>query len=524
MISKIKHVFVLMFENRSFDHMLGFSQIEGIDAITGLPTKINGIENPSDYREEYPLGSGKFYQPEPEAPYSLSFDPPHEFTNTLKSLAGQDAIYMPHAYPQITNNGFIAAYAQCSQKDIGANMKCFRKDQLPVIHTLAEEFAVCDHWFSSVPGPTWPNRFFLHAATSGGLDDSPVKKVVELADFLEEFNFEHGTIFDRLELNGIPWMIYEGDEFSQSYALSGMADYSEKYLRPFNKFKEDLKDPAYAPAYIFIEPSYGYVLTDKGSFKCGNSMHPLDDVRRGELLLKEIYEAIRNSPHWESSCLIVTYDEHGGFFDHVPPPKAVPPGDTVTNPSYNQHGFSFDQLGVRVPTLIISPLIPHNIIDHTTYDHASLLKTVEQWLGLEPLTNRDRNASSFDHLFKLDTPRDTPSTVIGPKAFMNVECNKCWATIKNLFINLGLRGLKSLEVSEISGTVSGFLHLAFLKKVHQLSPAQKRDEISRYNNLNNKADALKYIEGARKMVGAKNLEKEDISDAHLKEMNNNPPQ
>ena len=122
-------------------------------------------------------------------------------------------------------------------------------------------------------------------------------------------------------------------------------------------------------------------------------MHPLDDVTRGEKLIKTVYEAIRNSPQWENSLLLVTFDEHGGFYDHVRPPAAVPPGDTMTA-SYIQHHFQYDQLGVRVPALVISPLIPRGVIDHTIYDHTSMLASVERLFGMKPLTNETKRPTT----------------------------------------------------------------------------------------------------------------------------------
>ncbi|MFL5788551.1 MAG: alkaline phosphatase family protein, partial [Flavisolibacter sp.] len=283
---KIEHVFVVMFENRSFDHMLGFSNIQGINALTGEPTTIEGIDNPEKYAVQDPRNNGKMIMPSPDAPFSIKIDPPHEFKDTLLQLTAQKINYSPGPYPSINNKGFALSYLSCNPNSPGENMKCFSESQLPILHQLAREFTICDHWHSSVPGPTWPNRFFLHAATSGGLDDSPNKELTSEASFKEEFNFQNGTIFDQLSKHNIPWIIYEGDEFSQSYSLKGMHDYGERgHLRPFRKFKHDLSDPKFKPAYIFIEPCYGYVLTDKGSFKCGNSQHPLDDVRRGEKLL-----------------------------------------------------------------------------------------------------------------------------------------------------------------------------------------------------------------------------------------------
>jgi phospholipase C len=131
-------------------------------------------------------------------------------------------------------------------------------------------------------------------------------------------------------------------------------------------------------------------------------------------LIKQVYETIRNSPHWEKSALVLALDEHGGFYDHVAPPPAVPPGDTITQ-SYVQNHFQFDQLGVRVPALIISPYIRKGVIDHTQYDHTSMLATVERLFGMKSLTNRDEAANDFLHLFSLDSPReDTPTTLPDP--------------------------------------------------------------------------------------------------------------
>ena len=126
----------------------------------------------------------------------------------------------------------------------------------------------------------------------------------------------------------------------------------------FDDFAMELSDPGFAPKFVFIEPKYSADKIDvegPGHFQCGNSMHPVDDVTHGEQLIKTVYESIRNSPHWDKSLLVITFDEHGGFYDHVKPPSAIPPGDVVTE-SYVQYGFTYDVLGVRVPALAISPL------------------------------------------------------------------------------------------------------------------------------------------------------------------------
>jgi phospholipase C len=141
-----------------------------------------------------------------------------------------------------------------------------------------------------------------------------------------------------------------------------------------------------------------------GTFKGGNSQHPMDGVPPGEALLKATYEAIRNSPHWNSSLLIVTWDEHGGFFDHATPPPAIPPGDTAPLSKYNQYGFTFAQYGVRVPAIIVSPYIQRNVIDHRLYDYSSIPATIEEAFDLPALTARDKAANSVMPLVNLANP------------------------------------------------------------------------------------------------------------------------
>ena len=129
-------------------------------------------------------------------------------------------------------------------------------------------------------------------------------------------------------------------------------------------------------------------------------MHPLDDVTRAETLVKNVYEILHRSTLWQKSALLILFDEHGGFFDHVPPPVCISPGDKLINGSGDvATQFKFDQLGVRVPAIIISPFVKKGIIDHTLYDHSSALGTIEMSFSLDPLTQRDKNANNLLHLF-----------------------------------------------------------------------------------------------------------------------------
>ncbi len=418
---RIEHVFVLMLENRSFDHMLGFSGIAGVDP-DGNPTVFNPGFDPLATSNINPITGLPVLVSSP-ADFQLKGvdkDPGHEFKETVVALCGEGAVYnpVPGGYPPVNNSGFIANYRDNGSPTPERIMRCFSPEQLPVLNRLAREFAVCDQWFSSLPGPTWPNRFFLLAGTSGGLDGSPDKWDVVTSTTVEGYRFENGNIFDLLDANCIPWRIYEGDDFPVSFAMKGMnLNRLQGRFKDFEDFASEVQSEAFGYKFVFIEPKYGahkFDVTGPGDFACGNSMHPLDDVTRGERLIKDVYEAIRNSPHWEHSLLLVTFDEHGGFFDHAPPGPAVPPGDLETA-AYSQFGFQFDQLGVRVPALVISPYTRRGVIDHTTYDHTSMLKTVETLCGIGHLTDRDQAAADFLKLLPLTAPRsDAPLSLPDP--------------------------------------------------------------------------------------------------------------
>jgi phospholipase C len=343
-MADIKNVFVLMLENRSFDHMLGFSGIIGTDAATGEPTAINGLTG--DESNAYQGQTFAVAQPGLD---SMPVDPGHEFLDVLKQLSGPSATYSPGgAYPLVNISGFVADYAYSTSPEEGRTpgnfgdiMRCLSPEQLPVLNALAREFAVCDNWHASMPGPTWPNRFFAHAGSSGGLDHSPTNEEMITWETVHGFEFPNGTVFDALGTKSTTgWRIYTGGDFPNVGALKGI---HQSQLTPFNDFTKEVASPNYPWLYTFIEPNYGDILN--GTYEGGTSQHPLDGVRHGEGLLKTVYEAIRNSPHWNTSLLIVTWDEHGGFYDHVAPPAAVAPGDAGPGSKYNEYGFTFEQYG-----------------------------------------------------------------------------------------------------------------------------------------------------------------------------------
>ena len=489
----VDHVFVLMLENRSFDQMLGFSRIQGTDAVTGTPTGIDGLAG----TEENPSPRGGAVEVSASAQFVAGADPGHEFPDVREQLCGSGGYSSPtpppgSVDPNITNSGFVSSFAgKYPSADPTTPMKCFNPGQLPVLTTLAKEFAVCDHWFSSMPGPTWPNRFFVHAASSGGLDHSP--------NLLEEmgmpYSFDNGTIFDRLDEAKLDWAVYMGDEFPQALHMDGMLEkLAEGNFKPFGYFATDLKAGSFSKSYTFIEPDW-HPFT---KFKGGNSQHPLDDVTRGEQLIKDTYEAIRNSPVWERSLLVITYDEHGGFYDHVPPPVGVEPGDKPTNSFNSKYGFSFRQLGVRVPAVVISPLIAKGVVDHRVYDHSSVPATIEERFGLRSLTQRDRQAAKVTTLLTLKEPRaDAPLTLPLP-AVSRIKfefLSRVGTDFERVITDSGLEAGK-----EVDPAVAPFVRVALLRDLSMSAPAERDGKLVEAKGLKSEVDAARYLQKVRKSI------------------------
>jgi len=467
----IEHVFVLMLENRSFDHMLGFSGISGVDAETGVSTGVRGLTG-----NESNLYNGQVIPVAKGANMVMPTDPGHEFADVLHQLCGPAASYTAGGnYPPVDNSGFVASYVACGGLVPGEVMRCYAPGQLPVLNALAREFVVCDNWHASLPGPTWPNRMFVHAASSGGLDHSP--SVLEIANWeaLAGFEFENGTIFDRLVQNGIRRRIYGGDDFPMVAALKGIGLGD---VRHYSLFAGDVAAAGYADQYIFIEPSYDVFHHYQG----GTSQHPLGDVTKGEALIKATYEAIRNSPAWDSSLLIITWDEHGGFYDHDAPGFAVPPGDAVLDATYNQNGFTFDQYGVRVPALVISPRIPRNLVDHRDYDHSSIPATLETLFGMAPMTARDAAANPLSALVTLAEPRrDAPQYLPNPAPELVTPPDPTAA-----------QPTVAPAESANKGNVPAIIHAAMQQDI-AAAPQLREMIVERVKQIQTRADARQYL-------------------------------
>ncbi|MCB9235566.1 MAG: phosphoesterase [Bacteroidia bacterium] len=409
---KISNVFVLMLENHSFDNMFAMSEIPGLTVAT---TK--------DFNES----KGKKYYVKKPALSTMPTDPHHEFNDVVEQLCGMGKKYSPvTGYPPIDNSGFAASYATTSglrEGQEGLIMECFEtQKQLPVIYKLATEFAICDHWYSSLPGPTWPNRFFIHLGYSNGLDDSPSTAQMAKWETVSGFTGEDGSVFDQLNKLKKGWRLYgdkssrftdHRDQYNGNGGVAQVASLKNISLldvNPIDDLPGDFLSP-YEAAYTFIEPNYGSANTN---YKGGSSQHPMDDTYGGEALIKFVYESLRNSPIWETSLLLITYDEHGGFYDSVAPPQAPPPNRSV-DPNLPVNHFFFKTFGVRVPAVVVSPYIPKGTVSDTEYDHTSLLKTLQELFGIMALTDRQDQANSLMPLLDLNALRtDCPTSLPSP--------------------------------------------------------------------------------------------------------------
>jgi phospholipase C len=498
-ISQIKHVFVLMLENRAFDHMLGYSAISGTDAVTGNPTQLDGL--PANGGTNYDTDQTP-YQTAGPAPFQMPEDPPHEYDDIRLQLLGSNAPTVNYDNTDVTNSGFVISYKQVAGcNPLGGIMACFDPTQLPVLNALAKEFCVCDRWFASLPGPTIPNRLFLHAATCGGDPDSPSTFVLlrSEVDGSVSYKFANGNVFQRMTTLGLPWALYHGDTFAMAYVLDGVSFGSGKQFDPrdagqLEQFQQDLNGPN-LPGYIFIEPNWGNLLP--GTYKGGTSQHPMDDVTSGEGLIKAVYEAIRGSACWNNSVLIVVYDEHGGFYDHVPPPGGVPAPQDVPN----KYQFGFNHLGARVPAIIISPWIPKNLIDHTQYDHTSVLATLRCiFPQLGYFTQRDMQANDLSHLFSLAQPRADAPMTLPPVAQSGIAAAPLQAL--DTIPDSAFQSFPGAS-ARITSTQVGFLHAA-LKHDLQLSPKKDRKAIlDRVGKIRTIGDAKLYMRDVQKRLNAK---------------------
>jgi phospholipase C len=485
--SKIKNIVVLMLENRSFDHMLGtLPGVNGVlDENGALNADLGNHLVSNDLSSTfYPVTTGAiFVTPENErsGPEKVYGGPAHSFPAATEQLLGTTAAMQNQggattSAAPATNCGFVQSYEStliqamgsanllAEQKagtdPIGEVMQVFTAEQLPAIHALAQEFCVCDQWYSEVPGPTEPNRLFMHAATSTGLTYNPW--------ILDRLTVP--TIYDRLTAAGKDWAMFVSDiSDADSFAnLAQLPQSRQTYTQFF-----DAVGAGTLPFYSFLCPRY----TDSASdalFPIANSQHAPDDVRYGDQLIAQVYNALRAGPGWNETLFVILYDEHGGYYDHVVPPAVAAP-DTFVSPNdfmwqlarqnkknaylvAPDYQFDFTRLGFRVPAVLVSPWIPKGTIAKDAYRHTSVLKLISELINSAPLTNRDATATSPASLLSLNAARtdcleSVTGAVVGATAAIDkeIQAARLAASPTPKQIEVGLRGTANLPGHPDSG-------------------------------------------------------------------------
>lgn len=477
-LDTFSHVVVLMLENRSFDSLLGslyapdelppgmhFEGIAGKALANPIPPGAPappGVTSVSvfpatDYHDPYP-DPGEVY--------------PNVNTQLFNVVSPPDNLPDP-VPPQAPMTGFVTDYVTSYPRDLAdppsfddyrVIMGCFPRESLPVLATLAREFAVFDHWFASVPSQTWCNRAFWHAATSwghvvngGGLDTGSLEWIEDSSG---------ATLFNQLLDAGLDWRIYSSN-YASLTGLIHLRALADDHLTRFPSLEQFFSDCAHGalPAYSFLEPNFWTPHNDQHPSSYDSSHYgpaAAGSVLLGENLINRVYDAVRTSHsrrgnNWSNTLLIITHDEHGGCYDHVSPPPAVPPGG---GSSRDEDGFAYDRLGVRVPMVMVSAHIAPGTIVNTPHDHTAFLRTAGARWGLPPLTDRDGHATDVREVFTASAVRDgstwpvIPDHVVPPawyrEDFSGAPLNELQRSIVGMVAALGRAQGLALDAAPVT--------------------------------------------------------------------------
>ncbi|MCZ6766565.1 MAG: phosphoesterase [bacterium] len=442
-LKSIKHVLVVMFENRSFDNLLGWlydeeppPRCKDFDGLhRGLWNPLNNVDaNGLPFVEKVYVrknGEGLPYGRHPNKPVPVDYrvpspDPGEGYRATNYQLFGQFDVATQYPPPP-TNMGFVNNYRDANlygtfsfgeapgdPRDI---MICYTPEQVPVLSKLARQFAVCDRWYASVPSQTLPNRHFVHTGTSKGAVNNTGP-----CDARTIFQVIQDAAKQRV---GLRWNVYAGTEWNRKKKVEQYFSLTrtlltqlqtKKYNSGFTTHEQFFKDAEEGtlPSYGFIEPQ----IHSPGA----NDQKPPQDIRPAEKFLADLYNAVVNSPQWNETLLVIIYDEHGGCYDHIPPPGHAQPPDAASKPFLpGEDGFLFNRFGVRIPAVLVSPWIKKGTVfrapnDGPPVDHTSVLATLRNCFGLtESLSEREKRAPDLGGALngtrpRKDKPKVTPLT------------------------------------------------------------------------------------------------------------------
>jgi phospholipase C len=374
---EIQHIVVLMMENHSFDNLLGMvpHQVPGRAGVDGLHVKHGRATN-----FNLDANGNRVTANHATSPCQLAGEPSQSWNASHE------------AYDNGLNDGFVRASAPVA-------MEYWDQRDMPFTYSLAEHFPIGERHFSSVLGQTWPNRCFFYAATSSGTINDTIAPAPPV----------NGTIFDRLDAHRISWGVYyqPGDQGYPSLILVPGARTPARAprIKTFDRFLPDVA-AGKLPQFTFIDPEY----------KTTSEENP-QDIQLGERFVAEVVHALMSAPTWKHTALFLTYDEHGGYYDHVPPPAAIAPDSIAPMLEPGDVSAGFDRYGFRVPTMVISPWARPNYVSRVVADHTSITAFIERKWNLPAMTLRDANAHPMVDFFSFRKPHflAPPKLAAAPK-------------------------------------------------------------------------------------------------------------
>ena len=386
----INHIVVLMQENRSFDSYLGRLHFQGQPRSSPLRLSRHN-PNPQGGKPIYVFHKKR---------YCEAADLDHSWNGTH------------HEYDHGKMDGFTKANVNANDPTGSRTMGYYTKKDLPFYYWLYKTFAMGDRYFASVLSQTFPNRFYFLAGTSFGhiANDYPTSPT----------QFSQKTIFEELDQAGISWKIY----YSQvpfAYLFAYVRNHAPGNVVPVQQYYTDAQNGD-LPQVSFVDPIF------IAQARVENDEHPPSDVQLGQQFAHDVIQALTTSPDWPDSALFLTYDEHGGFADHVPPPRAVKPDDIPPMLKAGDVKAAFNRYGIRVPVVVVSPYAKPHYVSHVVHDHTSILRFIEDRFGLPALTKRDAAANPMLDFFDFShqsfvTPPTLPAAPVNQSKLQSSDCN-----------------------------------------------------------------------------------------------------
>lgn len=386
----IDHVIVVMMENRSFDHYFQMLPERGQPDVDVAPADFS---NPDGEGAPVPIFHQEAY---------CFVDTNHGWSGTAAQIGDGDM------------QGFVVSNEGFSEMPASGNLEMFAgrramgyydESDIPFYYWLANEFAIGDRYFASLPGPTFPNRMFLYAASSFGRVHNTIPDDAD-------------TIVELLEARQVSWKIYASSTPGLALFLS-KAHYFAEHVASIEDYYADAQAGT-LPAFAFVDPAVGLATGEHDT----NDEHPPALAQIGQRFVAEVVDALTKSPNWARSALFLTYDEHGGLYDHVAPPAACPPDDHPPDLEPGDAPGGFDRLGLRVPFVVVSPYAKRHHVSHAVYDHTSIVRFVEARFVMPALSARDANALAPWDMFDFEAPPHLDVSVSLP-SLPTAELEQC---------------------------------------------------------------------------------------------------